>query len=167
MRLPALPVLGLSVLLAACAANPWNVADIPPGSTKADVLARAGQPARTYPRPEGGERLLYTMQPMGRYVFVADLDASGRVVDSGQMLTEANLQKIQPGKWTTKDVEYDFGPPATIDRVASWNGPVWTYRWRATDTDMFYWIYFTPEGVVARAHPGMEMINAPNDRASR
>ena len=30
---------------------------------------------------------------------------------------------------------------------------------------MFYWVYLDPQGnVVQRAHPGMEFINAPNDR---
>jgi hypothetical protein len=41
--------------------------------------------------------------------------------------------------------------------VASWNGPVMTYRWRdAQGANMFYWVYLDPQGVVRRAHPGME-----------
>jgi hypothetical protein len=168
VRLPALLLASLcAVLLAACVSQPWNVMNIQPGASKADVLATAGQPVRTYPRPEGGERLQYTLQPMGQYAFVVDLDANGRVVDSGQMLTEANFNKIEPGKWTVKDVEYDFGPPALVDHVASWNGPIYTYRWKAADANMFYWVYFTPEGVVGRAHQGMEMIGGPNDRNSK
>lgn len=62
-----------------------------------------------------------------------------------------------PGEWTRADVEREFGPPARIDAVASWNGPVMTYRWRDVQgADMFYWVYLDPQGVVRRAHPGME-----------
>ena len=31
---------------------------------------------------------------------------------------------------------------------------------------MFYWVYLDPQGVVRRAHPGMEFVNAPNDAAA-
>jgi hypothetical protein len=116
------------------------------------------------PLPNGGQRLQYTLQPFGRYAFMVDLDAAGRVVQSRQVLTEGNFQRIEPGRWTRDDVLREFGPPAQVDGVASWNGPVWTYRWRDLGGgDMFYWVYFDPRGVVGRAHPGMEFINAPND----
>ena len=50
-----------------------------------------------------------------------------------------------------------------IDGVSSWRGPIYTYRWYQ-DGDMFYWVYLDPQGVVRRAHPGIEHVNAPNDR---
>jgi hypothetical protein len=31
---------------------------------------------------------------------------------------------------------------------------------------MFYFVYVDPNGVVQRAHPGMEFFNAPNDTRS-
>ena len=70
---------------------------------------------------------------------------------------EADFHRIVPGEWTWADIEREFGPPARIDAVASWNGPVWTYRWRdLANADMFYWVYLDPQGIVRRAHPGME-----------
>ena len=38
-----------------------------------------------------------------------------------------------------------------------------TYRWN-DGSDMFYWVYLDPQGVVQRAHPGMEFVNAPERR---
>jgi hypothetical protein len=152
--------LGAVLLLAACA-HPWNSANVAPGSSREQVIAQAGPPTRALPLPGGGQRLQYTLQPWGRYAFMVDLDAAGRVVRSRQVLTEAEFARIEPGKWTRQDIEREFGPPAMVDRVASWNGPVMTYRWMGQG-EMFYWVYLDPQGVVRRAHPGMEFINAPD-----
>jgi hypothetical protein len=162
MRLVSLSA-AAALLLGACA-HPWNTADIAPGTTHDEVVARAGAPLRVLPLPGGGQRMQYTLQPMGQYAFMVDLDAAGRVVQSRQVLTETNLARIQPG-WTAQDVEREFGPPGRIEAVGNWNGPVMSYRWRdAGGGDMFYWVYLDAQGVVQRAHPGMEFINAPSDR---
>jgi hypothetical protein len=154
-----------AVLLAGCATHFTNVLQITPGTTRDVVLARAGQPTRIVPLPDGGQRLQYSLQPMGRFAFMVDLDAAGRVTSARQVLTAAGFQRIEPGRWTRADVEREFGPPAWIDGVASWDGPVMTYRWMDTDrSDMFYWVYLDRQNVVQRAHPGMEFVNAPNDR---
>jgi len=112
--------------------------------------------------PGGGQRMQYTLQPTGRYAFMVDVDAAGRVVRSRQVLTEAEFNRIQPDVWTRNDIEREFGPPAKVDRVASFYGDVMTYRWKAGNEDMFYWVYIDPQGVVRRAHPGMEFLNAPS-----
>ncbi len=156
--------LGLSALLLAGCASPFGISSIAPGASRDQVIAQAGQPTRVVPLPGGGERLQYSLQPMGRFAWMVDLDAAGKVVNARQALTDLNFQRIQPG-WSRADVEREFGSPAWVDRVASWNGPVMTYRWRDTDrSDMFYWVYLDAQGVVRRAHPGMEFVNAPNDR---
>jgi hypothetical protein len=161
MRLNALLLTAL-VVLAGCA-HPWNTVDVAPGTPRDEVIARAGQPVRVVPLADGGQRLQYSLQPLGRYAFMVDVDASGRVVQSRQVLTAANFQRIVPGQWTRQDVEREFGPPAFVDRVASFNGTVMTYRWY-DGSDMFYWVYIDPQGVVQRAHPGMEFINTPPER---
>ena len=105
------------------------------------------------------------MQPYGRIAWMVDLDASGRVTQARQVLTECNFHRIEPGKWTREDVEREFGRPAWVDGVASWNGPVMTYRWRdLSNSNMFYHVYVDPQGVVQRAHPAIEHINTPRDR---
>jgi hypothetical protein len=90
---------------------------------------------------------------------MVDVDAAGKVVRAYQALTANNFNRIQPG-WTRADIEREFGPPARVDGVASWRGPIWTYRWRdAGGADMFYFVYFDEQGVVQRAHQGMELRN--------
>jgi hypothetical protein len=153
----------VAVLLAGCA-HPWNAVNLPPGTPREQVIAQAGPPQRVVPLSNGGQRLQYTLQPLGRHAFMVDLDPAGRLVQARQVLTEANFHRIQVDRWTSDDVQREFGPPAQIDAVYSWPGPVWTYRWRDLgNADMFYWVYFDRQGVVRRAHPGIEHHNFPND----
>jgi len=149
-----------AALLPACAANPFNAYGVQPGTPRDAVIARLGQPTRVVPLPSG-ERLQYSLQPFGQYAWMVDFDAAGKVRQSRQVLTAAEFQRIVPGQWTRADVEREFGPPARVDGVASWKGPIMTYRW--TDgSDMFYWVYLDERGMVQRAHPGMEFVNAPD-----
>jgi hypothetical protein len=154
-------LLFITVLLAGCAG--FGGYGIQAGTPRDAVIAQMGRPTRVMPMP-AGERLQYGAQPYGRETWMVDLDAGGRVVQARQVLTDGNFQRIEVGKWTRDDVELEFGRPAWIDRVASWSGPVMTYRWRDTvNSPMFYWVYLDERNVVQRAHPGMEFINAPNN----
>jgi hypothetical protein len=150
----------LAALLCACAGNPFNAYGVEPGATREAVLARLGQPTRVVRLP-AGERLQYSLQPFGQYAWMVDLDASGRVLRSRQVLNAADFNRIEVGRWTRQDVEREFGPPAMVDGVASWNGPILTYRWN-DGSDMFYYVYLDNANVVRRAHPGMEFHNAPD-----
>ena len=150
-------------LLAGCA-SPMNAWNFGPGATREQVVAGAGQPSAVVPLPNGGQRLQYTMQPMGHYAFMVDLDASGRVVRSRQVMTAAEFQRIEPDTWTRDDVLREFGRPAWVDGVASFQGSVMTYRWKEVNDPMFYFVYIDPQGVVRRAHPGIEFLNGPNSR---
>jgi hypothetical protein len=162
MRFAAL--LGAAALLAGCA-SPWNSMNVPPGATRDDVIARAGQPVGVVALPGGGQRLQYTLQPLGFYAFMVDLDPSGRVVRTRQVMTEQEFLRIEDNRWTRDDVLREFGPPARIDAVRSWTGPVWQYHWYETGQGpMFWYVYFDPQGVVRRAHPAIEFLNGPADR---
>jgi hypothetical protein len=155
-----LQVAALAALLSSCAV--FGVAEIPPGTPRDQVIAKAGAPTRAVRLPDGGERLQYSLQPAGQQAWMVDLDATGRVVRTYQALTEKNFNRIQPG-WAAADIEREFGPPGHIDRVSSFAGNVWEYRWQdPLGGNMFYWVYVDPQGVVRRAHPGMEWINAPD-----
>lgn len=160
----ALLTIAVSTLSLLGCAHPWNSVNVPAGATRDQVIARSGPPARVVPLANGGQRLQYTLQPMGRHAFMVDLDASGRVVRSRQVLTDAEFSRIEPDRWTRDDVEREFGPPAWTDRVGSFAGSVMTYRWKAGNEHMFYYVYVDPQSIVRRAHPGMEFINAPSDR---
>jgi hypothetical protein len=139
------------LLLAACASLPA------PGTPRDEVIARMGTPTRVVPLANGAQRLQYSSRPAGQHAWMVDLDASGRVTSVRQVLNEREFQRIVAGEWTRADVEREFGPPSEVGGVASWNGPVLTYRWKdAQGSDMFYWVYLDAQGVVRRAHPGME-----------
>lgn len=154
----------LAALVAGCAGNPFSGYNIAPGTPRQAVIERMGAPDRVV-RLAAGERLQYSLQPYGQYAWMVDLDPAGRVVQARQVLTEGNFHRIEIDKWTRDDVEREFGRPAWVDGVASWRGPILTYRWRDTvNSDMFYWVYLDEANVVRRAHPGMEFVNAPNDR---
>ncbi|MDR3455016.1 MAG: hypothetical protein P4L96_19810 [Rhodoferax sp.] len=155
VRKPALSV-GVGLLLAGCAI--W-APSVQPGMSRAEVLSRLGTPTAVVALPTG-ERLQYSSQPAGQTATMVDLDASGHVLQARQVLTATDLARIQPG-WSRADVLREFGPPALIDHVATWDGDVWTYRWQG-DGGMFYWVYFDRAGRVGRTQQGMEFFNAPN-----
>jgi hypothetical protein len=154
----------VALVLACCAALVGCVgvglSGVAAGTTRADVIARLGQPTRSVALPSG-ERLQYSQQPMGQYATMVDLDSAGRVVSARQVLTLAEFSRIVDGQWTRADVEREFGPPARVDGVASWRGDILTYRWN-DGSDMFFFVYLDANQVVQRAHPGMEFVNAPD-----
>ena len=150
---------GLAMLLAACVGNPFNAHGVRAGESRDAVIARLGAPTRVVRLPVG-ERLQDSLQPFGQHAWMVDLDAGGRVLRSRQVLNANDFNRIEVGQWTRDDVEREFGPPALVDGVASWNGPILTYRW-SDGSDMFYYVYLDRRNVVQRAHPGMEFHNAP------
>jgi len=152
MPMPKILCTAIAALaLVACATG-----SIQPGMTRADVAARWGQPTRVVPLPTG-ERLQYSYQPWGQQAVMVDLDTAGRVTQVRQVLDEAEFARISTkGDWTRADVEREFGPPASVGSVASWDGPILTYRWRGGMIDQLYWVYLDRAGVVRRAHAGMD-----------
>lgn len=150
----------LQTLLLACAAlwlggcSVFPISSVKPGMSREEVLAAMGPPNAAVPLTQG-TRLQYSGQPGGQYAFMVDLDAAGRVASVRQVLTEKDFERIVPGTWTEADVLREFGRPALIGRVASWNGDILTYRWYGMQ-DMFYWVYLDGRRVVQKAHAGVE-----------
>lgn len=145
-------VLGLlvgAVALGACAFGP-----VQPGMTRDEVLARMGSPTEVV-AIGAGTRLQYSGQPAGRFATMVDLDAAGSVVAARQVLNARDFARIEVGRWTREDVEREFGPPAAVDRVASWPHDIMTYRWHDM-TDLFFWVYLDQDKVVRRTGQGIE-----------
>ena len=162
MQLPriCLLLLASALWLGGCALQPFS--SVTTGMSRDDVLARLGQPGAVVVIPQG-TRLQYSGQPTGQFAFMVDLDASGRVRTARQVLNARDFARIEPGKWTRDDVLREFGRPAMVDRVASWQGDILTYRWYDLQ-DLFYWVYLDGNQVVQRAHPGMEFRNDKDPR---
>jgi hypothetical protein len=145
-----------SAAVAACLLAGCAVTSVKPGMTQGEVIAGYGKPTGIVPISTG-TRLQYSRQPRGQSVVMVDLDASGKVVSAREVLTPAEFAKVEVGKWTRRDTEREFGPPASIDHVASWSGDIMTYRWRDAVTDMFFFVYLDAANVVQRTGQGMEI----------
>ena len=145
----------VALVLAGCA-----VQQVLPGTTRAEVLAKYGQPTREVALASGS-RLQYSYQPAGQQAVMVDLDAAGRVVSSRQVLQSAEFARIGINQWSRADVEREFGRSALIDRVASWPGDIMTYRWKDASQDMFFYVYLDAANVVQRTGQGMEFKNEP------
>ena len=144
--LRSIAALALALGLLAGCASPGGA---PLGAARQDVLARLGPPAFSTPLPQGGERLLYTTQPSGFQVFHLDFDATGRLVRRTQVLTQERLAAIPVGQWTVADVQRTFGPPMLVERVARFDGDIWTYRLMGDfNTRRQGHVHIDPTGVV-------------------
>lgn len=143
-----------AALLSGCALSP-----VQPGMTRDEVASRLGQPGRVIALP-GATRLQYSGQPAGQWAVMVDLDASGRVTAVRQVLNANDFSRIEIGKWTRQQVELEFGPPASIDRVMSWPFDIMAYRWIDID-DMFFWVYLDQNNVVQRTGQGVELRRHP------
>lgn len=159
-RVVALALAACCAVLAGCAGGLVTSFNVAPGTPRASVIQQWGQPVRSVRLPQG-ERLQYSLQPLGQYVVMVDLDASGNVLTSRQVLTPAEFARVVDGQWTRADIEREFGPPAKVDRIMSWPGDILTYRWN-DGSDMFFWVYLDAQQVVQRTQQGMEFVNAPD-----
>jgi hypothetical protein len=143
----ALATTTLALVLMACGSMPETVAL---GTARADIEQRLGAPTAVLALP-AGTRLQYSRQPSGRQVFNLDLDGQGRLLRVDQVLDTAWLQRIEVGRWTQEDVLRQFGKPAVVERVARFEGGVWTYRYlEPFSLARLAHIHIDPQGVVRK-----------------
>ncbi|MCR6479160.1 hypothetical protein NU688_23590 [Variovorax sp. ZS18.2.2] len=153
--LGSLAALVVLATVAGCANEPTR---IQPGTTAADTLQRLGAPTGRYPLNNGGERLQYSRMPAGFEVTDIDVDASGKVVSVTQVLSEARFgYDIKVNEWRQNDVMAFYGRPYQTDRVSSFDGVVWTWRYKAVNERRMLYIYIDPTGVVRRYHTGDDL----------
>ena len=134
----------LAGLLSACASPDREK----PGASRAEVLSRLAPPYSATALAGGTERLLYSTLPEGRRVFHLDFDAAGRLQRIEQVLTFTRFSAIALNQWTRTDVERSFGPPALVERVARFDGDVWTYRFFENNDPRFAHIHIDRAGTV-------------------
>lgn len=140
-----------TALMAGCAFTP-----VTPGMSRDQVMGSYGTPTGVVPLASG-TRLQYSRQPAGQSAVMVDLDAAGRVTAVREVMKLQEFLRIEPGQWTRSDVEREFGPPARVDRVASWSGDIMNYRWRDSAQDMFFWVYLDAGNRVQRTGQGVEL----------
>ncbi len=147
-----------ALLLGGCA-----VQQVLPGMTRAEVLAQYGKPSREVPIANGTSvsRLQYSFQPSGQRAVMVDLDGSGKVVSSRQVMQSAEFARIGINQWSRADVEREFGLSATIDRVASWKGDIMIYYWKDASQDMYFYVYLDSANIVQRTGQGMDFRKEP------
>ena len=157
-------LLSALLLTAACALAGCAVERVAPGTPRADVLATYGQPTREVQLPSGS-RLQYSRLPSGQTAVMVDLDATGKVVSSRQVLQRAEFERIVLNQWSRADVEREFGPPYLVDRVASWQGDIMNYTFREGGIDLFFFVYLDTAGIAQRTGQAMDTRRDPvNDK---
>lgn len=159
-RVPGLlAALVVALALAGCAVPAREA----PGALRADVLARLGPPSVRVALPDG-ERLIYSELPAGAQAYNLDFDAAGRLVRNEQVLTQTRFESVPIGTWKQADVYRTFGTPMRVERVARFDGDIWTYRFLQLNDPRLAHIHLDPKGVVQRV---MFTDELPNDRDAR
>jgi outer membrane protein assembly factor BamE (lipoprotein component of BamABCDE complex) len=158
MRCRRLALASGLALLAGCAGMPERV---PQGSTRAQIEERLGRPTAEHRLPDG-TRLQYSRQPAGAQVYNLDLGPDGRLRRQEQVMDVAWLERIEVGRWTRDDVLLHLGRPAWVERVARFDGDIWTYRVIEHVWQRRVHIHLSPAGVVQKVMYSDEPM--PDDR---
>jgi hypothetical protein len=135
---------------------------VPLGATRAEIESRLGQPTGVYALADG-TRLQYSRQPAGQQVYNLDLGADGRLRQLEQVMDGGWLQRIEVDRWTRETALVHLGRPALIERVARWEGDIWTYRFLEATGSRQVHLQLDGAGVVRRVVFTDEPL--PDDRA--
>lgn len=135
-----------------------------PGATTQEVQQKLGAPYNVVPEPDGGQRWLYSTQPMGREAFQLRFGADGRLQSNTQVLTAENFGAIRNGQYTERQLLQDFGPPMEITQVSSFDGRVFTYRFWDNNIKRFAHVHVDRQGVVQRLMMMDEPLPEPRQR---
>lgn len=103
---------------------------------KDQVLARMGQPETQRPLGGGITRLEYPTGPYGLHTWFVDVDASGKVVQSQQVLTTQQFNQIMPDM-DQAEVRQRLGRPNGVFTLGRARGEVWNYRFEGPFCEWF------------------------------
>lgn len=137
-------------LLAACAAPP-----LPPGTDVADVLKTWGQPTATYPLADAVRRLEYASGPYGRTTWMVDVDAAGRVLQSRQVLVEAEFFELQSQSGLSRDALLRWLGTPGERRGARFGGETWSWRYPTNDC-LWFQVSLGADAMVQSASFGID-----------
>jgi hypothetical protein len=128
-----LAALAAAAALAGCT-TPGN---LPPGTPIATVRQGVFGPNGEYALPNGGRRLEFARGSSGKETWMLDFDASGALVASEQVRTQANFDNIARGM-PAEEVRMRLGRPSDVFG-AGWHEHihVWSYRFPQGDCFWF------------------------------
>ncbi len=136
----------LLALLTGCSLMPERV---PMGATRGEIESRLGRPTAVHALANG-MRLQYSRQPAGQQVYNLDLGADGGLRQVEQVMDAGWLQRIEVDRWTRDDALLHLGRPALVERVARWDGDIWTYRFQEATGARQVHLHLDRAGVVRR-----------------
>lgn len=132
-----------AALLAACALQPPQ-----PGAARVEVLRTWGAPTARYVLPEGAERLEYASGPYGRQTWMVDTDRQGRVVQTRQVLGEAEFLRVMSLPGLRSDTLLrELGRPGERRHGGMQGGEVWSWRYPTNDC-LWYEVSVARDGAV-------------------
>ena len=135
-----------AVLLSACAVPEWQK----PGTPASEIAHSMGEPTLRVNLPDGGQRWVYSRQPMGQQVYHFEFDGQQQLRTVRQVLQPQHFYALRVGIDTEQQVLQYFGPPALVERVASFKGDLWTYRFYENGADRQAHVFLDPQRVVQR-----------------
>lgn len=153
----------IATMLTACALPEKK---LPPGTAVAQVYSTLGQPRERYPLDDGITRLLWPTKPFGETTLAVDVDASGKVVKTFQVLDNAYFYQAVPDKWTQKDVLSHFGEPVCKQYFSLSHRAAWSYRYM--DAGVWYGMFvflFDDNGVLRGTQKAPDPLRDPDRRA--
>ncbi len=121
-----------AVLVAGCASV--SPGELKPGASADEIRAQMGTPRATYALPGGGQRLEF--RGSGARTYMLDVDASGKLVASVQVLNEANFRNVVAGM-TREQVLMTLGQPDDISVVGRQRNEVWSYNFQNIECQWF------------------------------
>lgn len=150
--------------LAACA----TPASFAPGATEAQLQAKLGAADRVYALPDGGRRLEYARGAFEQFVWMVDMDASGRVVAINQVRTFENFGRLRPGVDDQESVLRELGKPWKVEHYTLSGLTGWLYPYREAGVfDSVMTVMFDGAGVFRRAENGPDPRFIVNDGHQR
>lgn len=150
---------GLITTLTACT----TYRDVAPNAPVTEATRIMGQPNYSCNRPDGGQHLVWSYQPMGQYIYGANVGADGKLIGSVySAMTEQNFKRLDSGTWGPQDVLCEFGPPAETQTLGlgEKREQIWSYRFKQNN----HWhrllhIYMGRDGQqVTRWHTGPDPL---------
>ncbi|MDQ8023325.1 MAG: hypothetical protein REI94_15920 [Moraxellaceae bacterium] len=141
---------GLLLQLGACAS--FIPYDIRAGeTTREQVIASSGQPARVWQNADGSETLEYPMQPFGTECYMITIAADGRVRTVEDGLSERSRARVRPGLGKEAVLRM-LGSPRKVAYFARMEEEVmdWNVRNPGHQSGLRFNVHFNAAGEVVR-----------------